>query len=191
MSSASAELPPAASISRADSLGVMVPECKRTVYVLPSTSFTRPGNGAFTFTGVALDRKKIARYAVERARKEYGWRPARFARELFGEGDNRQRVNGWLVRGLPADQDAAVAKKLGLTIEQLHAAGDQDPPEPALPEEAIEFAKEWIQLPAWARTQIRGLVQAWLGAGEIGGSKGLPDAHQPILQRPRRTAGAR
>src|SRR4051812_7686247 len=129
MSSASAALPPAASIRRADSFGVMGPECKRTVYVLPPPMFTPSRNGPFTLGAVALDRLKVAKYAVERARKEFGMRPAAFARALFGEGDNRQRINGWLKRGLPADQDAAVAKTLGLSIEELHAAGDLDPPE--------------------------------------------------------------
>jgi hypothetical protein len=169
----------------------MAAECKRAVYVLPSRMFTEPENGLFTFAGVALDRVKIARYAVARAEDVFGWKKAAFARELYGQGDNRQRLNGWLTRGLPADQDAVVAKKLGLTIEELHAAGEQDPPEPALPEEAIVFAREWLRLTPRARTQIRGLVLEMLGAREIGGSKGLPDADRPILQRPRRAAGSR
>jgi hypothetical protein len=153
--------------------------------------FTADINRLFTFPGVALDRVKIARYAVARAESQFGWKPAAFARQLFGEGENRQRVNGWLKRGLPADQDAAVAKKLGLTVEELHAAGDQDPPEPALPEEAVVFAREWLRLAPRARTHIRGLVLEMLGAREIGGSKGLPDADRPELQRSRRAAGAR
>lgn len=153
--------------------------------------FTAGRNHLFTFSGVALDRKKIAAYAVARAQSEYGWTPAAFARELFGEGENRQRVYAWLKRGLPADQDVAVAKRLGLTVEQLHAAGEQDPPEPALPEEAVDFAREWLRLSPRARTQIRGLVLEMLGAREIGGSKGLPDADRPILQQPRRASAAR
>jgi hypothetical protein len=153
--------------------------------------FTAPGNPLFTFPAVALDRVKIARYAVARAEQQFGWKPAAFARALFGEGENRQRVNGWLKRGLPADQDAAVAKKLGLTVEELHAAGDQDPPEPALPDEAVVFAREWLRLAPRARTHIRGLVLEMLGAREIGDGKGLSDADRPELQRPRRAAAAR
>jgi hypothetical protein len=167
-------------------VGVMEAECKRMVYVLPSPMFTRDINPLFTLAGVALDRKKIAKYAVDRARTEFGWHPAAFARQLFGEDGDRQRINGWLARGLPADQDAVVAKKLGLTIEQLHAAGDQDPPEPALPEEAVVFAREWLRLPPRARTHIRGLVLEMLGVREIGGSEGLSGADQPVLQRRRR-----
>jgi hypothetical protein len=153
--------------------------------------FTPGISRLFTFPSVALDRRKIAQYAVDRAESKFGWKPAAFARALFGEGENRQRINGWLKRGLPADQDAAVAKMLGLTIEQLHSAGDQDPPEPPLPEEAVDFAREWLRLPPRRRTQIRGLVLELLGDGETGGSKGLPGLDQPVLQRSRRAAAAR
>jgi hypothetical protein len=169
----------------------MAAECKRPVYVLPSTTFTTVINRPFTLPAVALDRIKVAKYAVARAEEVFGWKKARFVRELYGSDADRQRINGWLKRGLPADQDATVAKKLGLTIEQLHAAGEQDPQDVPLSEEAVDFAKEWQRLNPKARTHIRGLVLEMLETGLVGGSKGLPGADRPPLQRQRSAGGSR
>lgn len=102
------------------------------------------------------DRLAMARFAISYAEKNKGWKKAEFGRRLFGaDQDARGRVGNWLRRGLPPEQDASVAALLGLTIEELHAAGAIKPQEPSLSAEALAVARAWDGLPP----QIRAVVQ--------------------------------
>lgn len=166
----------------ADSLGVMPLECKRGVYQKSNEMFTPAINRPFTVRGVRPNRIQVAKFAVSYAQEKHGWNKAELSRQLFGE-EKRQWINSWLKRGLPADQDAPVANKLGLTVEQLLAAGRIEVPEDPLPPEAIEFAREWMRLPAITRNNIRATVLGIIGPGRDDSGKGLPVADRPSLYR--------
>lgn len=144
--------------------------------------FTTAINSAFTVVHMGVDRIAVARYAVERAEREFGWNKAAFARELFGY-DQRQRINAWLKRGLPPAEYPRVAGKLGLTVEELLSAGEKEPPPKPLPQEAVDFAREWLRLPPYTRNNIRTLVLGMLESGRDGGSEGLAALDRPLLHR--------
>lgn len=127
------------------------------------------------------DRQAIARFAISYAEKNKGWNKAELGRRLFGaDQDARGRVGNWRSRGLPPEHDAAVAALLGLTIEELHAAGAIRPKEAPLSAEALALARAWDGLPP----QIKSVIQTLIltipkEQGRIAGEPG----ERPPLQR--------
>jgi hypothetical protein len=187
-SSAKAVSPPAASMSLVDSRGVIVAECKPSVYTMSIESFTPSINNLFTILAMKPDRLEMARFAVSYAEKEKGWNKAELGRRLFGaDTDARGRVGNWLRRGLPPEQDAPVAALLGLTIEELHAAGGLQIKEPSLSADAIAIAKAWDGLPAQVRLAIQTLIlNIPKEPGRIEGEA----VERPTLQRHKRPRAA-
>jgi hypothetical protein len=168
----------------ADSFGVIAPDSKRGVDFLSTEMLTRGINDPFTFLYVEIDRVAIAEYAIKRAKESFGWNTADFSRELFGE-DQRQKVHGWLKRGLPAGQDLNVATKLGLSVEELLSAGAKEPEEAPLPAEAIDFARQWLRLNPLMRNQIKTLVLQILGQDLDQSAEGALSMDRSRLRRRR------
>lgn len=168
-------------MSLADSFGVIGPDCKHAVNISSSEVFTRHLNKMFTVACVKAPKTPdpIGEFALNRAKKMYG-NTARFSVALFGE-DKRQQVNQWRWRGVPAARQFNVAKKLDLTVEELLAAGRLPISESPLPPEAIEFAREWMDLPALIRSQIQSLIRAL--PKELGRIDGETRVERPPLQR--------
>ncbi len=167
---------------RTDSFGVM-PDCKHGVNNPSTDLLTRRLNGLFTVIAVAKERPKpdpIAEFVLDLGEKRFG-SVAKFSSALFGE-DKRQQVGQWRYRGIPANQEFNVSQKLGMTVEQLRAAGKIPVKEPPLSQEAIEFAREWTSLEPLVRTQIQALVRTLTKEqGRIEGGK--PSVERPRLQR--------
>lgn len=174
-------------MSFADSLGVIAVDCKHGVNIPSSNLLTKSLNGLFTvrLVGKKKETDPIAEFAIGLGEKKHG-SVAAFSVALFGQ-DKRQQVGQWLWRGIPHNQRVNVARELGLTVEQLLAAGETPIPEPALPPDAVEFAKEWLDLPPLVRSQIQALVRSL--PKERGRIDGGP-VERPILQRPRRAKAA-
>lgn len=174
-------------MSLADSFGVMGADCKHDVNNHASYLLTRPINGLFTVRAVGNKKHPdpIAEFALGLGEKKHG-NIARFSVALFGD-DRRQQVGQWLYRGIPHNKRGIVAKELGLTVEQLEAAGEIPVPEPPLPPEAQEFAREWLDLPPLVRTQIQALVRSL--PKERGRIDGVT-VERPELQRSRRSKAA-
>lgn len=146
-------------MSLVDSRGVIGLECKRAVYKKSNHSFTPVINSLFTIPDMKPDRLAMARYAIDYAEKEKGWNKAEFGRRLFGaDMDSRGRVGNWLRRGLPPDHDASVAALLGLTVEELQAAGAIKPKEQPISAEAMAIARAWDGLPPQIRSVIHTLI---------------------------------
>jgi hypothetical protein len=163
----------------------MTADCKRGVNNRSSDLLTRELNALFTVVAVGKKNEKkpepIAQFALGLAEERFG-SVARFSVELFGS-DKRQQVGQWLYRGIPHNQRVNVAQKLGMTVEQLLAAGNQPIPEAPLPAEAVAFAREWTRLPGHIRAVIQALVLSI--PKDLGRIEGEP-IERPILQRSKR-----
>lgn len=167
-------------MSLVDSRGVIGADCKRTVYKKSITSFTPGINGLFTIAGMKPDRQEMARFAISYAEKNKGWTKAEFGRRLFKTDDARGRVGNWLRRGLPPEHDAAVAQLLGLTIEELHAAGHIEPAQAPISADAMAIARAWDSLPPQIRSVIQTLI---LTIPKESGRIARETSERPPLQR--------
>lgn len=176
-------------MSRADSFGVIAPDCKHGVNNRSSDLLTHRLNAVFTVRRVGNKKKPldpIAEFALGLAEKQHGSLAA-FSIAFFGE-EKRQQVNQWLHRGIPHNQRVNVARHLGLSVEELLAAGKAPVPTPQLPQEAVDFAMEWLALSPLLRTQIQGLVRSL--PKESGRIDRREAVERPPLQRDKRIKAA-
>jgi hypothetical protein len=163
-----------------------MPDCKHGVNIRSSDLLTSDLNALFTVFDVSRQKPSdpVAEFALGLGKKQFG-SIAAFSVALFGD-DRRQQVGQWLTRGLPAKEQVTVARVLGLTVEQLLAAGETPVEEPPLSPEAVEFALEWAALPPLVRTQIQGLVRSLpKETGRV--ERTTRAAERPELQRDRRS----
>jgi transcriptional regulator with XRE-family HTH domain len=193
-SSANAVLPPALSISRVVSSGVMERESTRRVYSASNETFTSRLHSAFTLpamTDEVIDR------ALKIAKDRHGWNQPEFAQRI---GAEKQHITNWKARGMPPARYAKVANVLGITVDELlgnkpakqttSANRISEPTVVAydvkLTESAVMFAAEWAKLPPALQAQVQSLVHSMVAElvrdgrqkpGKQGTSERTPVSH--------------
>lgn len=184
-------MPPAASINLVDSEGVIGDRCKHDVYKKSNVLFTTAINSPFTVHGMEPAVDPVWAFAMELARKK-GWDQTEFA-EKIGVTD-RQVVNNWKRRGMPAKYHSKVAGVFGITVEQLlartPAKGPREPVQTVygfeLTPEAARFAADWQALRGPWKAQVQLMVQQLLQDQARDDGQEAPVVDGPLLQRHRR-----